>query len=85
MTPVVLILICLYFIPSVVALSRGCKSSGGGIIALNLLLGWTVIGWIVALVWAASATTLKDEKRKTEDLARAIAANSPNPYSLKRP
>jgi hypothetical protein len=44
-----------------------------------------VSGWIVALGWAASAKTLDDEKRKTEELARAIAANSPNPYSLKRP
>ena len=22
------------------------------LIALNILLGWTVIGWVVALVWA---------------------------------
>jgi hypothetical protein len=79
------VLVCLYFIPSIVALTRKCKASAGGIIVLNLLLGWTLIGWIVALVWAASARTLDDEKRKTEELARAITANSPSPYSLKRP
>jgi len=70
---VLVVLLALYFAPSLVALLRGCKASGGGIIMLNLLLGWTVLGWIIALVWAASATTLADEKRKAEDLARAIA------------
>jgi hypothetical protein len=68
-----LVLLALYFTPSLIALCRGCKASGGGIIMLNLLLGWTVLGWIIALVWAASATTLADEKRKTEALAAAIA------------
>jgi hypothetical protein len=82
---VICVLVAFYFLPSLIACIRGCKASAGGIIVLNLLLGWTVIGWIVALVWAASAKTLDDEKRKTEELARAIAANSPNPYSLKRP
>jgi hypothetical protein len=70
---VLILLLAFYFAPSLIALSRGCKASGGGIIALNLLLGWTVLGWIVALVWAASATTQADEKRKTEELAAAIA------------
>lgn len=28
------------------------KRNAGAIFVLNLLLGWTVIGWIVALVWA---------------------------------
>ncbi|MBI5014363.1 MAG: superinfection immunity protein [Deltaproteobacteria bacterium] len=27
----------------------------GAIAALNLLLGWTVLGWIGALVWAFTA------------------------------
>ncbi len=40
-----------YFIPSVVALVRS-HHNVGAIIALNLLLGWTVIGWIAAFVWA---------------------------------
>jgi hypothetical protein len=25
-----------------------------GIVLLNVLAGWTVIGWIIALVWAFS-------------------------------
>jgi hypothetical protein len=47
---VVLLVLTLYFIPSIVAISN--KRQVAAIIALNVLLGWTLIGWIVALVWA---------------------------------
>ena len=46
-----IILLIAYFLPSVVAAVRVTKR-GGAIFLLNLLLGWTVIGWIIALVWA---------------------------------
>jgi hypothetical protein len=28
------------------------KRNASAIIALNLLLGWTFLGWVIALVWA---------------------------------
>lgn len=40
-----------YMLPWMVASLRG-KSNTGAIGLLNLLLGWTFIGWIVALVMA---------------------------------
>lgn len=40
-----------YFIPSIVALVRH-QDNCFTICALNLVFGWTVIGWIGALVWA---------------------------------
>jgi hypothetical protein len=43
-----LALFFLYFIPSIAGWR---KRNFGAIFILNLLLGWTVIGWIVALVW----------------------------------
>jgi FtsH-binding integral membrane protein len=48
---IVVLLICLvlYFIPAIVGRS---KRNRAAIFALNLLLGWTLIGWVVALVWA---------------------------------
>ena len=49
-----LILIGLYFLPGIVAQARGHKSAGG-IAILNFFLGWTALGWIIALVWACSA------------------------------
>ena len=41
----------MYFLPSIIALMRN-KRDIVAIILLNFFLGWSVIGWIVALVWA---------------------------------
>jgi Superinfection immunity protein len=42
----------MYFLPSIVALIRS-KRDTLAIFLLNFFLGWSVIGWIIALVWAA--------------------------------
>jgi hypothetical protein len=44
-------LFALYFLPAIVAAYRH-HPSANAITALNLLLGWTLIGWVAALVWA---------------------------------
>ncbi len=41
----------IHFLPTIIAALRHSRSVVG-IFLLNLFLGWTVIGWIVALVWA---------------------------------
>jgi len=41
----------LYFLPAIVAFTRS-KRDAVSILVLNLLLGWTAIGWVIALVWA---------------------------------
>lgn len=48
------ILTALYFLPWAIAATRG-KSNSGAIGLLNFLLGWTIIGWIIALVMACGA------------------------------
>jgi len=40
-----------YWVPTIVVLARHAPNTGQ-VIVVNLLLGWTVIGWIVALVMA---------------------------------
>jgi hypothetical protein len=45
-----------YFLPTVIALMRN-HPSAGGIFAVNFLFGWTVLGWIICLIWAASDTS----------------------------
>jgi hypothetical protein len=42
-----------YFVPTLVAMKRKCKSFSG-ICVVNIFLGWTFLGWVVALAWAAS-------------------------------
>ncbi|MGA8621038.1 MAG: superinfection immunity protein [Candidatus Sulfotelmatobacter sp.] len=41
----------MYFLPSIIALARS-KRDIAAILLLNFFLGWTVIGWVVSLVWA---------------------------------
>ena len=38
-----------YFLPTIIGIR---KRNASAILVLNLLLGWTFIGWVVALVWA---------------------------------
>ena len=49
-----MILFPLYFLPIIIANSRK-SSNTTAIILLNLFLGWTIIGWIAALIWACSS------------------------------
>ena len=44
----------MYFLPTIIGRD---KSDAGLIFAVNLLLGWTVVGWIVAFIWACAADT----------------------------
>ena len=43
----------IYFLPSIVAHNRKHKNASA-IAILNLFLGWTLLGWVVALIWAVS-------------------------------
>ncbi len=40
-----------YFLPTVVAVLRR-HTHAAGVFILNLLLGWTVIGWLIAQIWS---------------------------------
>lgn len=43
-----------YFLPSMIALSQHHPQSGS-IVVINFFLGWSLIGWVVALAMAASS------------------------------
>ncbi len=44
----------LYCLPGIIASERK-KRNAPAIWTLNLLLGWSLIGWVVALVWAVTS------------------------------
>ncbi len=44
----------LHFLPTIVAALRNSRHTVA-IFFVNLFLGWTVLGWIVALIWAATS------------------------------
>lgn len=43
--------LAIYFAPTVVAVCRE-HENGVGIALVNLFLGWSLVGWVVALVWS---------------------------------
>ena len=48
-----LVFVSIYFLPTIVA-SSNKKKNTGAIFILNLFLGWTFLGWIIALIWAVT-------------------------------
>ena len=59
----------LYFAPSIVGFEKE-HSNATAIFALNFLLGWLLIPWIIALVWSLSrnkaAEILEGRERQTQ-------------------
>lgn len=51
--PLLGIALLIYFVPTFVAYTRR-KSNRMAIFILNVFLGWTLVGWVIALVWAAT-------------------------------
>jgi len=47
----VIVILISYFIPTIIALIRKHRDVMA-IFVLNLFLGWSLIGWIISLVWA---------------------------------
>lgn len=52
----------LFFLPTVIALLRN-HHNWAPIALVNVLLGWTVLGWVVALVWSFTATSAPVRQR----------------------
>jgi len=49
-----IVLIIIYFVSTVIGWK---KRNVMAIFLLNLLLGWTIIGWIIALIWSTTIDT----------------------------
>ena len=60
-TVVELILIAiLYMLPTLIAFARDIPQRGM-VTVFNIILGWTLIGWLIAFLWARMAETTADE------------------------
>ena len=49
------VLVALYELPAVVAYNKSHPQCVA-ILLLNILAGWTIVGWVLALVWAFAGT-----------------------------
>lgn len=50
------VLLAFYFLPTIVVLARGAEHPGPAIV-VNAFLGWTVLGWIIALAMSFGGAT----------------------------
>lgn len=58
--------LCLYLLPSIIGFKRGV-SSRFVLLLMNLFVGWTVLMWVVCLIWAVTgATRAQDEFYKAQ-------------------
>ncbi len=62
----ILLLVVLYFAPTAVSYSRG-HNNAPAILILNLFLGWTVLGWILAAIWCSTDNVGKPARLLPED------------------
>jgi len=62
-----LLVTALYFLPSIIGRD---KRDFTGIFLFNLLLGWTVVGWVVAFFWACSSDRPAYQQYAPAGLAR---------------
>jgi threonine/homoserine/homoserine lactone efflux protein len=71
------VLVAIYMIPALVARKRGHENTLA-ITALNILAGWTLVGWVVAFVWACTGPNrrrLERRAREEEESAPGLSGN----------
>jgi hypothetical protein len=56
-TAAAIVILAGYFVPTLIAAVRRHQSSSA-IFVVNLIFGWTVLGWLIALIWSMSATNV---------------------------
>ena len=61
-----LLFLAFYFLPTIIGYARH-KRNATAILVLNLFLGWTVIGWIVALIWSVTYESPREDDWDDED------------------
>lgn len=58
-----LLIVFLYGLPTLAAWSRKHRSALA-ITFLNLILGWTVLGWLIAMVWSLTGNVREEAPAK---------------------
>lgn len=64
-----------YLAPLIVASIRGRAVAAVAI--LNIFLGWTLLGWIGALVWAVTERTPREQEARAREQSEAAARRRP--------
>lgn len=67
-----IVLLLLYFLPSLIA-GRRNHNNLNSLVALNILLGWTLIGWVAALIWSLANGSTKPTVQAPPPPAEEVA------------
>src|SRR4051794_8553037 len=58
----------LYLIPNLIAAGRKSKRTAG-VFVVNFFLGWTLLGWVLALAWAAGSDKEETTGKSVEKIS----------------
>lgn len=64
-----------YLLPAFIAYQRW-HANRHAILVINLFLGWSIIGWLGALIWSATSATTKSTAASVALIVGALAASS---------
>ena len=75
----ILLVACIYFLPAMIGSKREIASAGP-LFFVNLFFGWTLIGWLVCLLWAATgATKAQDDFYRAQATAAGVPPGPNDP------
>ena len=60
---ILIVAVYIYFLPSLLA-NKNKREDANLILLVNLVMGWTLIGWGICLFWAISIQPNKVEEKK---------------------
>lgn len=72
-------LIAIYVLPASIGFRRGVTNKWL-LLWLTLALGWTLIGWVVCLIWAVSGATQAQDDFYRDRGRRDHQTRGPNPW-----
>ena len=78
------VLVGLYFLPTIIAKSRNVPNFGS-IAVINVFLGWTLVGWVVALAMAARSVPATATSASVSTLGGVTQARPRTCPNCKRP
>jgi len=55
-----ILIVIIYMLPTVIAIARDIPQRKA-VAVVNIIFGWTLIGWIGAFIWALMAETAPEE------------------------
>lgn len=66
LTALIILIAAIYLMPTIIGALLGVRGLGV-ILLVNVFLGWTIAGWVVALMWVFQRTGIADGDVRPED------------------